>query len=121
MDKKMVAALCLSAMAAAPVWAENTITLTVDGTKVEKNPVQITFDGDNATLVFDNQETSTVDMALVSLAFQYDNQASAIRSIKGDDKAQATAVYNLNGQRISPLSTQNRKGIYIINNKKIVK
>ena len=76
---------------------------------------------DNATLVFDNQETSTVDMALVSLAFQYDNQAAAIRSIKGDDKAQATAVYNLNGQRISPLSTQNRKGIYIINNKKIVK
>lgn len=121
MNKKLAATLCLMSMAAGPLWADNTITLTVDGKTVEKNPVQITFDGDNATLVFDNQETTTVDMALVNLAFQYDNAPTAIRNVQTKEDARSGAVYNLNGQRMTPLSVQGRKGIYIINNKKVIR
>ena len=120
MKEKLVAALCL-ALTAIPLWADNTITLTVDGVTVEKNPVQITFDGDNATLVFDNQETSTVDMALVNITFQYENEATGIRNIRSEDNSRPAAVYNLNGQRITTQTAQGRKGIYIVNNKKIIR
>ncbi|MGN0222236.1 MAG: hypothetical protein ACI4BA_09005 [Prevotella sp.] len=121
MNKKLVTALGLALTAAMPLWADNIITLTVDGKTVEMNPIQITFDGDNATLVFDNQETSTVDMALVNIAFQYDREATVIRNIQAEDNARPEAVYNLNGQRITLQSAQGRKGIYIINNKKVIR
>ena len=81
MNKKLATALCLMSMVAVPLWADNTITLTVDGKTVEKNPVQITFDGDNATLVFDNQET-TDDHGMVIVGSAVDQKGNKYYKVK---------------------------------------
>lgn len=46
-----------------------------------------------------------------------DNEAANVRSIEATENKQATVVYNLAGQRVNAL----RKGLYIINGKKVVK
>jgi hypothetical protein len=46
-----------------------------------------------------------------------DNNAANVRIIEATDNKQATVVYNLAGQRVNAL----RKGLYIINGKKVVK
>ena len=46
-----------------------------------------------------------------------DNEAANVRNIEATENKQATVVYNLAGQRVNAL----RKGLYIINGKKVVK
>lgn len=46
-----------------------------------------------------------------------DNEAANVRNIEATENKQATVVYNLAGQRVNTL----RKGLYIINGKKVVK
>lgn len=47
------------------VMADNKQTVTIDGSQVSKTVKEITFNGDNVTLTYDDETTETQDMSLV--------------------------------------------------------
>lgn len=98
--------------------ADNKQTVTINGSVVDKVVTQITFDGDNAVLTFSDASTESVDMSLVTLAFEYD--ATAISNVEVADKVLEGKVYNLNGQMVGTSTNGLSKGVYIVNGKKVV-
>ena len=105
-------------MFSAAVYADNKQTLKIDGQVIDKTITEITFDGDNVTLTYDDETTETQDMSLVKLSFAY--ITTGISNIETSNKVLAGKVFNLNGQLVGT-STQNlSKGIYIVNGKKVI-
>ncbi len=113
--------------------ADNKTTLTVDGTSVDRNWVSVSFDGDNAILVFDDQDTWEVDMASVAIAFSYDKEETPTNiTDEGWSADGSSSVFDLQGRlvslrskngNLSPLTSHPlplKKGIYIRNGKKII-
>lgn len=98
--------------------ADNKQTVTIGGLQVSKTVKEITFDGDNVILTFDDSSVETKDMSLVKLSFAY--ITTGISNIETSNKVLAGKVFNLNGQLVGT-STQNlNKGIYIVNGKKVI-
>ena len=100
------------------VMADNAQTATIGGSQVGKTVKEITFDGDNVDLPYNDETTETRDMSLVKLSFAY--STTGISNIETSNKVLAGKVFNLNGQLVRT-STQNlNKGIYIVNGKKVI-
>lgn len=59
------------------VMADNKQTVTIDGSQVGKTVKEITFDGDNVNLTYDDETTETKDMSLVKLSLLIAPQVSA--------------------------------------------
>lgn len=98
--------------------ADNKQTVTIDGSQVSKTVKEITFDGDNVILTYNDGNTETQDMSLVKLSFVY--TTTGISNIETSHQVLAGKVFNLNGQLVGT-STQNlNKGIYIVNGKKVI-
>lgn len=68
MKKKFLALICLL-MAGGAATISATAILTVNGNVVEKVPTHITFEGDNVTVHYGDNTTSTHDMGDVSFTF----------------------------------------------------
>ena len=108
----------LGVLLSTAVMADNKQTVTIDGSQVSKTVKEITFNGDNVTLTYDDETTETQDMSLVKLSFAY--ITTGISTIETSNKVLAGKVFNLNGQLVGT-STQNlSKGIYIVNGKKVI-
>lgn len=115
---KKVYFMLLGVLLSTAAMADNKQTVTIDGSPVGKTVKEITFDGDNVILTFDDSSVETKDMSLVTLAFEY--TATGISNIETSNKVLAGKVFNLNGQLVGT-STQNlNKGIYIVNGKKVI-
>ena len=115
---KKVYFMLLGVLLSTAVMADNKQTVTIDGSQVSKTVKEITFDGDNVTLTYDDETTETQDMSLVKLSFAY--ITTGISNIETSNKVLVGKVFNLNGQLVGT-STQNlNKGIYIVNGKKVI-
>jgi len=102
------------------VMADNKQTITVNGSTVDKTVKEITFDGDNVTLVYSDETTQTEDMSLVKLAFAYDGSTTGINQVETAKKALQGKVFNLNGQLVGTSTQGLSKGVYIVNGKKVI-
>ena len=115
---KKVYFMLLGVLLSTAAMADNKQTVTIGGSQVGKTVKEITFDGDNVNLTFDDETTETQDMSLVKLSFAY--ITTGISNIETSNKVLADKVFNLNGQLVGT-STQNlNKGIYIVNGKKVI-
>ena len=101
-------------MLSATSWAQAvTQKVTVENQQVNKNVSQITFNGNDVTLTFDDETTRSADMNDVSIDFVY--TTDGIRAVQANGKKGQT--YNLKGQK----AKENEQGIVIKDGKKQVK
>lgn len=105
--------LCLMA------WADNNQTVVVGGTVVEKYASQLTFDGHNVTITFEDGTTQTADMTSVSISLSYDDASSGITQIIPAEE-KVSRVYSVSGQYLGSSVETMPKGLYIVNGKKVV-
>ena len=105
--------LCLMA------WADNNQTVVVGGTVADKYASQLTFDGHNVTITFEDGTVQTADMASVSISLSYDDASSGITQIIPAEE-NVSRVYSVSGQYMGNSVEAMPKGLYIVNGKKVV-
>lgn len=110
----------LAAILSANVWADNKQTVTINGQSVGKTVTEITFNGDNVTLSYNDGTSTTEDMSLVKLAFTYGDSATGINHVETVKQALQGKCYNLNGQLVGTSTEGLSKGVYIVNGKKVI-
>lgn len=114
--------LCMFLMAllsGGTMYAETEQTVIINGTKIDKFVSNLTFNGNNVTLQFDDNTSLTEDMSKVSISLSYEN-TTGITNITSMDNSGKSKVYNLNGQYMGKDANALNKGVYIINGKKTV-
>ena len=117
MRKLVLIALALVSMIAVQADDKATQQVTVNGQTVAKNVKTITFDGDNAKLVFSDNSDMTADMESVAIHFTYNTSGI---SAPTKTTAKGEQVYNLKGQRVKNGTQSLSKGIYVIDGRKMV-
>lgn len=106
--KKHLLSFLLALMFTGASWADDTQTVTIDGTAAGKTVKQITFNGDKIILHYtDNTTYEGEDLSLVVITF---NNASGISKTSQTLDTEAT-WYDLSGRRLPGAPTQN--GTYI--------
>ena len=106
--KKHLLSFLLALMFTGATWADDTQTVTIDGTAAGKTVKQITFNGDKIILHYtDNTTYEGEDLSLVVITF---NNASGISKTSQTLDTEAT-WYDLSGRRLPGAPTQN--GTYI--------
>lgn len=114
--------LCMFLMAllsGGTMYAETEQTVIINGTEIDKFVSNLTFNGNNVTLQFDDNTSQTEDMSKVSISLSYEN-TTGITNITSMDNSGKSKVYNLNGQYMGKDANALNKGVYIINGKKTV-
>ncbi|HJH77036.1 MAG TPA: subtilase [Prevotellaceae bacterium] len=114
--------LCMFLMAllsGGTMYAETEQTVIINGTEIDKFVSNLTFNGNNVTLQFDDNTSLTEDMSKVSISLSYEN-TTEITNITSMDNSGKSRVYNLNGQYMGKDANALNKGVYIINGKKTV-
>ena len=114
--------LCMFLMAllsGGTLQAETEQTVIINGTEIDKFVSNLTFNGNNVTLQFDDNTSQTEDMSKVSISLSYEN-TTGITNITSMDNSGKSKVYNLNGQYMGKDANALNKGVYIINGKKTV-
>ena len=114
--------LCMFLMAllsGGTMYAETEQTVIINGTEIDKFVSNLTFNGNNVTLQFDDNTSLTEDMSKVSISLSYEN-TTGITNITSMDNSGKSKVYNLNGQYMGKDANSLNKGVYIINGKKTV-
>lgn len=114
--------LCMFLMAllsGGTMYAETEQTVIINGTEIDKFVSNLTYNGNNVTLQFDDNTSQTEDMSKVSISLSYEN-TTGITNITSMDNSGKSKVYNLNGQYMGKDANALNKGVYIINGKKTV-
>lgn len=114
--------LCMFLMAllsGGTMYAETEQTVIINGTEIDKFVSNLTFNGNNVTLQFDDNTSLTEDMSKVSISLSYEN-TTGITNITSMDNSGKSKVYNFNGQYMGKDTNALNKGVYIINGKKTV-
>ena len=114
--------LCMFLMAllsGGTMYAETEQTVIINGTEIDKFVSNLTFNGNNVTLQFDDNTSQTEDMSKVSISLSYEN-TTGITNITSMDNSGKSKVYNLNGQYMGKDANALNKGVYILNGKKTV-
>lgn len=101
------------------MYAETEQTVIINGTEIDKFVSNLTFNGNNVTLQFDDNTSLTEDMSKVSISLSYEN-TTGITNITSMDNSGKSKVYNLNGQYMGKDANALNNGVYIINGKKTV-
>lgn len=99
--------------------AETEQSVVINGYAIDKFVNNLTFNGNNVTLHFEDNTSQTEDMALVNISFNY-GSTTDISFENNHENTKLTKVYNLNGQYIGNSTNGLGKGIYIVNGKKTV-
>jgi hypothetical protein len=114
--------LCMFLMAllsGGTMYAETEQAVIINGTEIDKFVSNLTFNGNNVTLQFDDNTSLTENMSKVSISLSYEN-TTGITNITSMDNSGKSKVYNLNGQYMGKDANALNKGVYIINGKKTV-
>jgi len=98
--------------------ADNVQTVVVNGAKVEQFATQLTFDGDQLTLLFDDGSQLTTDLEQMKITFSDDTSDNIEPTTVADSDERNTPVYDLRGQKVGEKQLPQQKGIYIIGKKK---
>lgn len=94
-------------------------TVTVNGETVDKTVFRITFDGDDVVLVYTDNSTQRAVMDQVNISFFY-TSAGIAEMVKDVPDGTASKVYNLNGQYVGYNVEQLPKGIYVVDERKMI-
>ena len=109
MTKKLLLIVCIAALSVT-AWADDTQTVTVGGTTIEKTVQQITFEGGAIVLHFtDGTTEQTDDLASVKIEF---STASAVRTLNRDNSEAPVQVFDMTATTAQLDVLQ--KGIYLV-------
>lgn len=117
---KKILLLATAFFTAQAMLADNKVAtqeVIVNNQTVAKDVTKITFEGDNAVITFADNTQQTADMESVSINFLYDT--TGLRNVKSDDASQQK-VYNLKGQLVNNNTKGLKKGVYVVDGKKII-
>lgn len=119
MKKNYMLSSCLAMLALAGQ-ADTGGTVTVGGSAVEGFVTRITFDGDNAALLFDDGRTMAADMSQVNITLSYDAEDTSISDVDAASGSTASRIYTIGGQYAGDSPEGLPKGVYIVNGKKMI-
>lgn len=119
MKKKYMLSACLAMLAIAGQ-ADTGETVMVNGSVVEGFVTKMTFDGDNAVMLFADGKTQAADMSQVNIELSYDGGDVAIKDVTAAQGKVDGRIYTIGGQYAGDSPDGLSKGIYIVNGKKIV-
>ena len=99
------------------------MTAMAEGTEPEKIDVKelakITFEGDNVILHFKDGSKADLEKDLETVVIDFSN-ATSINIIRQVEAMKGDAVYNLQGQYVGQGVEGLKKGLYIVNGKKVI-
>lgn len=117
--KTFLCMFLMTLLSGGTMYAETEQTVIINGTEIDKFVSNLTFNGNNVTLQFDDNTSQTEDMSKVSISLSYEN-TTGITNITSMDNSGKSKVYKLNGQYMGKDANALNKGVYIINGKKTV-
>lgn len=117
--KTFLCMFLMTLLSGGTMYAETEQTVIINGTEIDKFVSNLTFNGNNVTLQFDDNTSLTEDMSKVSISLSYEN-TTGITNITSMDNSGKSKVYNFNGQYMGKDANALNKGVYIINGKKTV-
>lgn len=117
--KTFLCMFLMTLLSGGTMYAETEQTVIINGTEIDKFVSNLTFNGNNVTLQFDDNTSQTEDMSKVSISLSYEN-TTGITNITSMDNSGKSKVYDLNGQYMGKDANALNKGVYIINGKKTV-
>jgi len=118
MKKKLLLCSFLALLSGGTVFADTEQIVTVDGSTVGKLVTELTFSGDNVTLIYDDASSQTADISNVSISFSY--TTLGVNEINIDrESVKSNRIYSVGGQYVGNSAKKLQKGIYIANGKKI--
>lgn len=108
------------ALVATTATAQTEQSIRANNQTVKNFATELVLNGNNVVLKYENQASATYDMLKTSIELKYD-AALAVRSV-GQLESQRNEVYDLKGRKVGTIDELPvlRKGIYIVNGKKIV-
>lgn len=121
MKNKAFCALLAALLSGSVACADTGQTVRVNGSVIDKFVTELTFSGDNVTMIF-SDGTQTEDMSLVTIDLTYtDDTTTGVYEFENKNTQDNLRVYNLNGQYVGNSLEGLAKGVYLVNGKKVVK
>lgn len=121
MRNKALFALLPAMLSGSVACADTGQTVRVNGSVIDKFVTELTFSGDNVTMIF-SDGTQTEDMSLVTIDLTYtDDTTTGVYEFENKNTQDNLRVYNLNGQYVGNSLEGLAKGVYVVNGKKVVK
>lgn len=92
-----------------------------DGQKINASKIsKITFDGDNVVITFNDGTTSlTADMTMITLDFTELTSLGDRLQLTKELGLEGKQVYDLKGRKLGKSAAKLKKGVYIIDGKKV--
>ncbi|MBM6672475.1 subtilase [Marseilla massiliensis] len=120
MKRKALCAFLMLGLSGGVAMADTEHTVTVNGEAIDGFITELTFNGDQVTMKFEDGSTQTDDMSLVSIALTYSETSTGITEIETDDQSTVKRVYTISGQYVGTSTEGLPQGIYIVNGKKTI-
>ena len=120
MKRKALCAFLMLGLSGGVAMADTEHTVTVNGEAIDGFITELTFNGDQVTMKFEDGSTRIDDMSLVSIALTYSETATGITEIETDDQSTVKRVYTISGQYVGTSTEGLPQGIYIVNGKKTI-
>lgn len=120
MKRKALCAFLMLGLSGGVAMADTEQTVTVNGEAIDSFITELTFNGDQVTMKFEDGSTRIEDMSLVSIALTYSDTSTGITEIETDDQSTVKRVYTISGQYVGTSTEGLPQGIYIVNGKKTI-
>lgn len=120
MKRKALCAFLMLGLSGGVAVADTEQTVTVNGEAIDGFITELTFNGDQVTMKFEDGSTQIDDMSLVSIALTYSETSTGITEIETDDQSTVKRVYTISGQYVGTSTEGLPQGIYIVNGKKTI-
>lgn len=120
MKRKTLCAFLMLGLSGGVAMADTEQTVTVNGEAIDGFITELTFNGDQVTMKFEDGSTQIDDMSLVSIALTYSETSTGITEIETDDQSTVKRVYTISGQYVGTSTEGLPQGIYIVNGKKTI-
>lgn len=120
MKRKALCAFLMLGLSGGVAVADTEQTVTVNGEAIDCFITELTFNGDQVTMKFEDGSTQIDDMSLVSIALTYSETSTGITEIETDDQSTVKRVYTISGQYVGTSTEGLPQGIYIVNGKKTI-
>lgn len=120
MKRKALCAFLMLGLSGGVAMADTEHTVTVNGEAIDGFITELTFNGDQVTMNFEDGSTRIEDMSLVSIALTYSETSTGITEIETDDQSTVKRVYTISGQYVGTSTEGLPQGIYIVNGKKTI-
>lgn len=120
MQRKALCAFLMLGLSGGVAMADTEHTVTVNGEAIDGFITELTFNGDQVTMKFEDGSTQIDDMSLVSIALTYSETSTGITEIETDDQSTVKRVYTISGQYVGTSTEGLPQGIYIVNGKKTI-